>query len=487
VQDQVASALWDKYGNKPWQKGAQDWVKGADGRYSLQPVAAPPGGAKLPAPYQVATAGSAVPPPPGGAPAAPPTVADLVGPRPLPPTGPGAGVATPASIANTPVQTAQAQPPPVAPAAAPVAQQPTTPPPSPYPDIKAGEGLIRHPGSFAEFSARESVPVPQTELYNPNMTPQQQAAFAIKQQALALKQQQVSSTLNPADVGKGLIEVKAEQAALQAEMQTAAQAKAQAASAAIEKYNENQQKQLQARYDAATNAYTTAAQSQLASAQKASESDLTSRLASRTKVLEGLDTEATASHENLTQLGIVKQLSDAAGQPGVLASYPEVRSWMTKLGIATPEQSSQWSAQQALDASTQKLTLAAAAGAGLGRITDKDLEFLRRGNPQSVSPQDWRNAQIGYLMTIYDRKQKFAGLVHQFVADGKSLTDAQDAADERLGPLIKQMPKTNKDGAPMTDTDRGKWNFDNLQPGQFYKNAGGDIQIFNPGKRRRPE
>jgi hypothetical protein len=80
VQDHVASALWDKYGNKPWQKGAQDWVKGADGRYSLAAVPqAPAGGAATPAPYQVA--GPAMPPP--GA-----SGADLMGPRQLPPTGP---------------------------------------------------------------------------------------------------------------------------------------------------------------------------------------------------------------------------------------------------------------------------------------------------------------------------------------------------------------------------------------------------------------
>jgi len=48
VQDQVASALYDKYGAKPWQKGAKDWVKDESGRYQLatvRPPAGAPGGA----------------------------------------------------------------------------------------------------------------------------------------------------------------------------------------------------------------------------------------------------------------------------------------------------------------------------------------------------------------------------------------------------------------------------------------------------------
>jgi hypothetical protein len=434
---------------------------------------------KTAAPGTVQTAGPGVP---TGSPPAPTT--DLTGPRPLPPTGPGAGVTTPSSIANTPVQTAQAQPPAVASAVAPAPQTTPTPPPSPYPDIKAGDGLIRHPGTFAEFSARESVPMPQTEDFNPNLSPAQQAYFAAKAKGIE-ELYAGMGTHPPAEQPKISDEVRKGRADLQAEMQAAAQEKALSAAKAQTKYNEDQGKQVQTRYDAAVNAYHTAAQSQLASAQKASESDLTSRLTSRAKVLDKLDTDAGAAQENLSQLRMVKQLSDAAGQPGVLAGYPDVRSWMVKLGIATPEQASQWSAQQALDASTQKLTLAAASGAGLGRLTDKDLDFLRKGTPQSVNPQDWRNAQMGYLMTLYDRKQKFTGLVHQGVADGMSLADAQTAADKQLGPIIKQRPVVN--GAPMEKNDQARWNFDNLEPGQFYKDERGNIRIFNPGNATRPE
>ena len=74
VQDQVAQALYGKYGTKPWDSSQfkQNWVQGADGKYTLQPT----GGGKAP-PTQAAGMPPAATPPapaakPTGAPAAPP-------------------------------------------------------------------------------------------------------------------------------------------------------------------------------------------------------------------------------------------------------------------------------------------------------------------------------------------------------------------------------------------------------------------------------
>jgi len=430
---------------------------------------------KSPAPYQVATAGSAVPPPPGGAPAAPAT--DLTGPRPLPPTGPGAGVATPASIANTPAQTAQAQPP--APAGG------TGTPPAPT-----------APAGPPEFTYVPRPPPPGT-IQGGDLTGAEQSVVQDARNSYAVAIRAASLIPDAAKAAEARAQAEATlQATLDKEL-TARTGRTDAGAKQLTDWYSADFKQQQDVHKAQLDDYYKGLAEQRAAQIKsdelehqarikATENDQTSRLASRAKVLDKLDTDAGAAQENLSQLRMVKQLSDAAGQPGVLAGYPDVRSWMVKLGIATPEQASQWSAQQALDASTQKLTLAAASGAGLGRLTDKDLDFLRKGTPQSVNPQDWRNAQMGYLMTLYDRKQKFVGLVHQGVADGKSLTDAQTAADEQLGPIIKQRPTVIK-GVPLDKTGRAQWNFDNLEPGQFYKDERGNIRIFNPGNATRPE
>jgi len=92
VQDQVASVLWDKYGNKPWQKGAKDWVKDEKGQYQLatvrppnQPTAAPAvtGGTKVAGPPGVVQPGAGTTPP-AAAPAAGPGAGFTF----VPPTGP---------------------------------------------------------------------------------------------------------------------------------------------------------------------------------------------------------------------------------------------------------------------------------------------------------------------------------------------------------------------------------------------------------------
>jgi hypothetical protein len=74
VQDQVAQALYGKYGTKPWDSSQfkQNWVQGADGKYTLQPT----GGGKAPPTQAAGMPPAATPPAPAakstGAPAAPP-------------------------------------------------------------------------------------------------------------------------------------------------------------------------------------------------------------------------------------------------------------------------------------------------------------------------------------------------------------------------------------------------------------------------------
>lgn len=129
VQDQVFNAVYGKYGAAPWQKGPKDWIRDENGQYQLAtvrpqlatPPAAPGGGVVARNPGAVQVAG-----PGGGPPPAAPTT-DLTGPRPLPPTGPGAPVvpaATPppaqAPAVPAPQPPAATAPPVVAPVAVPV-------------------------------------------------------------------------------------------------------------------------------------------------------------------------------------------------------------------------------------------------------------------------------------------------------------------------------------------------------------------------------
>jgi len=133
VQDKVFDAVYGKYGTKPWEKGAKDWVRDEHGNYqvaTVRPPAGSPGGAPAvpgtPPPYQLA--GQPVGPP-GTPPAAGMPVPGGQGLVTRPdgtvgtPNAGGLGTgAPPAAVA------APAQPPPAATPAAPVAN---IPPPAP--------------------------------------------------------------------------------------------------------------------------------------------------------------------------------------------------------------------------------------------------------------------------------------------------------------------------------------------------------------------
>lgn len=113
VQDQVAGAIYDKYGNKPWQKGTRDWVKDESGRYQLATVRPQPGAP----PAAPARTGSQTPP---GAPAGPPgvVIGDATQPQLAPgppgstggaPIGIGAALAPPPAVAGTPIPAGRLQ------------------------------------------------------------------------------------------------------------------------------------------------------------------------------------------------------------------------------------------------------------------------------------------------------------------------------------------------------------------------------------------
>jgi hypothetical protein len=114
VQDKVFDAVYGKYGTKPWEKGAKDWVRDEHGNYQIatvRPPAGSPGGAPAgtPPPYQVATTG-AVPPPPGAAPGAvapvaAPGAAGTAGAPPVVPVAAPAPAATPSAAMPPDLQT----------------------------------------------------------------------------------------------------------------------------------------------------------------------------------------------------------------------------------------------------------------------------------------------------------------------------------------------------------------------------------------------
>ena len=193
-----------------------------------------------------------------------------------------------------------------------------------------------------------------------------------------------------------------------------------------------------------------------------------------------LDGETRSSTEALSQLTALRDLSRASGPRSLVPAG--ARDWLVRTGIATPDQAAQWSAQQALDAANNRMIGAMRNGTGFSRTTNMDLEFLTHAMPGgSETNEDYRNAKQAFLISAFRHQQQYAREVRKGVSAGMQYPDAEDAADKKMGPVIKQDP-ADKTGGDLTN-----WRFDNLENGQFYKDASGRLRIFNPKGAPRPE
>ena len=353
---------------------------------------------------------------------------------------------------------------------------PPTTPPALLPDLKVGEVTTQHPGPFATYLAKEYVPPPATENYNPNLTPQEQAAFDLQRKQI--------STLPFADQPKAYAD-------LTAALRAATEAKAQRAAQAVTAYDTAQRGAIQTRYDNAVTNYNTVAgelqkqENNRQSAERAAQidaqkSELTSRISMRDGLIKKMNDQAESSADAVSQLQTFRELSNAAGAPSLLPQG--ARDWLVARGIATPEQAQQWSAQAGLNAANNHMIGVMRNGTGFSRTTNMDLQFLTHSMPGNADESpDYRNAKAAFLIAAFSHQQKYANLVSTYVSDGLKLGEAQKQADAELGPVIKQAP------AGQSPSDAIKWRFDNLENGQFYKNETGRLSIFNPKNAPRPE
>ena len=411
---------------------------------------------------------------PAGGPAA--SAAPL--PAPVQTAGPGAptGGSTPAAPDTTPWDLPGS---PAAPATPTPPTDTTTPPPPAqpaaptHPDIPVpGGGVISHPGEFADYRARQFVP-PTGEDFNPNLAPEQQAAFNTRAQALQLKQRQAETTLLPADVPKALIDVKAEQAALAAEQQNAIAAKKLAAATATTRYNEGQQKDIQTRYDAAALAYNTAAQGSLTSQSKIAEINATSDAQAAGKALQDINKSTDGAQDVSNQVQMVQQLSKAAGTPGFLAAtWPTAAQALVRANLLAPAEVNQLGAQAGLDAATNRLIETMKGQAGFSRFTDRDLTFLQNTAPASFKPEQIREPMLAATLSAARRQVNYGHLVNSLHASGMPVWKAEQEADKQIGSIIAQTPSFNGD-----TTAQGQWITQKVAPGTFYMKPNGSLSI----------
>jgi len=378
---------------------------------------------------------------------------------------------------------------------------PDQPPPPQYPDIKAGDGVIRHPGTFADFHKREYVPPPQTEDFNPNLTPLQTKAFDIKAAELALKAKQIG-TLPVAEQPKAYLALTEARANLEAERQTAAQAKAAAAAAATTKYETEERNKIQDRYKEAFTAYGTAAQARLAHeqelAKQAQQGDIQSRnsketadLTSRGKVLDQLNKDAVDSRGAVSELDGLASLSNNVDKPSVFATLKigdtTVLNRLAQAGIVNADQAG---ATQLLQTGISNAVARLRSGMSMGALSDRDLGFIESMAPNMYENKQTRAAVISYLRRAQDQKNRYNIEVNKLVADGKPISEALQTASETIEQKYPIVPARSQelgdhwlDPDPFWKKKRQDWAAEhNIRPGTMFRRADGGLEvIYSPG------
>jgi hypothetical protein len=391
-----------------------------------------------------APTGTAIPPSPPGSAA---DVADIK-------AGMVAAGADPTTLAPGPGSSPAAQPGAVVTAQA---GPPTVAPPG-YPPIKVEGGVvIPHPGSFAEFSAREYVPPPKSEDFNPNLTPAQQGEFAALRRALDRKAAVVGAMRQPDP--KAVAEVVAGREELNAKIQAAAQEKQQKADAATTKWNDAQRDKIQERYGKEREDYMKAAAAQQTQEHKLKEIAATgeqtrlsteagSIVESNKRVRDSLGDDATAAAKTIPNLEALRALSDNLDPKDdhltKLATVPFMgTSLLNHLASLNLVDRTKAGAIQMLQGGISGAVAQLRQGMSMGALSDRDLTFIESLGPNLYEDQATRSAVISYLQQSQRAKIRFNNEFNEEMTKpganaAKALAAARETMDAKH-PIVPQM------------------------------------------------
>ena len=461
----------------------------APGMPTVAPTVAPAGRATLPPPEppMAGTAqtagpgvptGTAIPPSPPGSPG---TVASII-------SGMVGAGADPTTLAPGPGSAPAAQP-----GAVVTAQAGATTPTAPQmPPIKAGEGLIQHPGTYQEYRSREFVPPPATEDFNPNLSPARQAQFTALQQGI---DQRITNLRNlpiakQQEAGAALLE---ERAALQAKIQEETANKSQAAAANVTKYNETQDNAIRPRYEKEVDAYKAAAQSNLTSQQKIAEAQAQSGFdinkagkqvgfETDKETLKSLAANAAVAATVNPQLEQLSTVTPGALPPGIAASivraHPNLTPFLTQVGAITPEQATD---TQLMLGMTNMLSTELRPK-GSGRLLLPEIDAFKSDLPNLLQEPGGRIKAAAFLKNLNDRSQEESDFANQhfkrpgpdgqpaYNLDGLAKAIAKPRSEGGLGPIVPPMPPLSAFGADPVGAVAGAktWLKQNVEIGRPY-------------------
>jgi hypothetical protein len=208
---------------------------------------------------------------------------------------------------------------------------------------------------------------------------------------------------------------------------------------------------------------------------------------SRQKLIDQADSDAKDARESVDQLEALHDISRAAGGPNITAISQGMRDWLGRLNVLTPDQMTRSAAQTTLEAANNRLISALRKGTGFQRTTNMDLQFLQRSGPGGPwTPEEYRDSTTGFLLDAYRHQQKYSALMHDYMSDGMSYSDAMTKADKETGPILQQVPTEYK-GAPLLGQAKDRYIWDNYDSGAFYKDQNGNLaRAPDHSKYRRP-
>jgi hypothetical protein len=291
-------------------------------------------------------------------------------------------------------------------------QQPTTA--AQYPPIPiAGGVVIPHPGSYSEFRAREYVPPPATEDFNPNLSPKRQAAFDAARQGI---QQRIANRPNLpiAQQQAEATKIIEDRAALEAKLQEEMASKAQDAAVKRSAYDKEQDTRIQTRYEKEADKYDKAAAAQQAQTHAVDlariNADFDRDKEGAKIAMEGdkqrMKDQAVAAAAALSVSDQIRQLPALMNKlpPGGLLSslmgqYPQLASGLEAAGIVDPGTADNIAVFTGL---TNHLSSQLRA-TGAGPMSDKDLASFKTTMPRLLESPEGRQKAVAFLQNIADR------------------------------------------------------------------------------------
>ena len=415
----------------------------------------------------------------------------------IPTLPPAAAAASAADVAQIEAGRGEARANPIAPGAQPGAvvtaqasgqQSPATQ----LPPIKAGEGLIQHPGAYKDYFAREAAPVPTTEDFSPNLSPARQAQFDAARQGI---QQRIANRMNlpPAVQGPEGTKIIEDRAALEASIQKEMADKSQAAAANTTAWIKTQDAAVRPRYEQELKDYGAAAQSNLASQQKITEAQAQSgfdinkagrqvSFETDKETLKSLAANAAVAASVNPQLEQLSTVTPGALPPGIAASivraHPNLTPFLTQVGAITPEQATDTQLMQGM---TNMLSTELRPK-GSGRLLLPEIDAFKSNLPNLLQEEGGRIKAAAFLKNLNDRSQEESDFANQYFKrpgpdgqpaynnDGLAKAIAKPRSEGGLGPIVPPMPPLSAFGTdPVAAVAGAKtWLKQNVEIGRPY-------------------